>query len=131
MEAQPKISVVEIVFITPLFVLTDAIGVVLGLMGMDDIFILDIVRTIPSQTYLWLKGVRGTHMLIANLAEAVPYLGALPLATVGWLATVWIDRKPEGVAAKAVQKTAKVAPIGKDGSAILRPTNLEGIKKSA
>lgn len=115
MDSRPKISTVEIVFITPLFVLTDVIGVILGLMGLDDIFILDIIRTIPSQTYLWLKGVRGTQMLIANLLEAIPYVGALPLATIGWLVTVWIDHHPKGIAAKAVQTTAKVAPVAKSG----------------
>ena len=116
-KSKPKISLVEIVFITPLFMLNDAIGVVLLLFGLDDFFILDIIRFPLSQVYLRLKGVRGTVMLITNILETIPYIGALPNATIGWLITCWIDHHPKlfktMVAVSAGGPIAAIGALGK------------------
>jgi len=118
----PKISTVEIVFITPLFLINDIIGIILILAGLDDIFILDIIRILPSQAYLWFKGLRGTYMMTANIIEIIPYVGALPAATVGWLATVWLDRHPESAVTKTVQTVARAIPASKGGKGIAAPS---------
>lgn len=106
MENQPKISTTEIVFITPLFILDDIIGIILLLVGLDDFFIMDIIRFPLSQFYLRLKGIKGTSMLIANILETIPYVGALPNATIGWLIVIWLDRHP-----KIQEKVEKITSI--------------------
>lgn len=109
MENEPKISQTEIALITPLFLLNDIIGVVLALVGLDDFFILDIIRFPLSQFYLTMKGIKGTSMLIGNILEVIPYVGALPNATIVWLITIYLDRHP-----KLKEKVEKAAgPIGK------------------
>lgn len=95
MEQEPKISIVEIVYITPLYVISDIIGIILLMFGLDDFGLIDIIRFPVSQIYLRMKGVKGTATLIGNILEVIPYIGALPNATVMWFITIWLDRHPK------------------------------------
>ena len=107
----PKISITEIVLITPYYLLSDAIGVALILIGIDDFFILDIIRFPVSQIYLRMKGVAGTATLVSNLLETLPYIGALPIASIGWFVTIYLDRHPESIAAKGVEAAGRMNKI--------------------
>lgn len=95
MEQEPKISLPEIIIITPYLVIFDLIGVGLFFFGLDDLFILDAVRFPVTQLYLRFKGVKGTATLVGNILELVPYVGALPISTATWLITIYLDRNPE------------------------------------
>lgn len=107
-EYQPKISFVEIIILTQIFMIFDAIGMVLILFGLDDFFILDALRFPFSQFYIYMKGLKGGATLVGNLLETIPYIGALPNSTVCWLITVYMDRNPKSFAAKIVQKTGSI-----------------------
>ena len=109
---EPKISLPEIIIITPYFLLTDIIGIALASFGLDDYFLLDIIRFPASQLYLRLKGLKSTANTVTSILEALPYVGALPFATIGWLITIYLDQRPEieskvNKVAKPMASTAK------------------------
>lgn len=111
-EYQPKISIAEMVIITPIFLIFDTIGILLIFVGLDDFFILDAVRFPLSQFYIFMKGLKGTTTLIGNLLETIPYIGALPNSTICWLITIYMDRNPKSLAAEAIQKAGAIAKPG-------------------
>lgn len=122
MDQEPKISITEIVFITPLFVLFDSIGIALVSFGIDDFFLLDIIRFPVSQIYLRMKGVKGTTTLVGNILESIPYVGALPISTICWLITVYLDRNPESIAAKGIEMAGKMKKADSQTPATNRPS---------
>ena len=65
--------------------LTDAIGVLLGLFGLDDFLILDIITWPVSVIYFTFNKGGGWYNLAANMLELIPYVGALPIRTAGFL----------------------------------------------
>ena len=103
---EPKISLVEIIFITQYVVLIDAVEILLPFFGLDDFWILDLLA-LPVIGYLYLKGVNATRSTVAFLLELIPYVGDLPLLTIGFLATVYLDRNPKLEAAVKGVATAK------------------------
>ncbi|OGY61977.1 MAG: hypothetical protein A2745_01075 [Candidatus Harrisonbacteria bacterium RIFCSPHIGHO2_01_FULL_44_13] len=111
MEHQPKISIVEAVFLLMYLGFTDLVGIILVLFAFDDFFIIDALTFPVTQVYFRMKGVKGTADLIANVAELVPYVGALPLRTVGVLIVIWADRHPEGALAKSGQMAQMAAKV--------------------
>ena len=121
---EPKFSITEIVLITPYYLLSDAIGIILVFFGVDDFFILDAIRFPVSQIYLRIKGVAGTATLVSNLLEVIPYVGALPCASVGWFITIYIDRHPESIAAKGVEAAGRMKKIGSQVPEAPAPTTL-------
>lgn len=98
---EPKISAPEIILVTIYLGIIDSLELLIVFIGLDDFWIGDILAA-PVVGYLWLKGVPPMRQAIAWLAELVPYLGTLPILTVGFLATVYLDRHP---------KLAKVAQL--------------------
>jgi hypothetical protein len=121
---QPKISTVEMLLIGFVFVVFDTIGIILVLFALDDFWIIDILTSVIF-FYLLIKGVPPMRQLIAWLLELVPWLGALPLLTIGWIATVWLDRHPESGAAKLA--TAGAAVAGRYGGKV--PVSGAGTKQ--
>lgn len=106
-QLEPKISLPEAVLVGMLIALADAIEFVLVLVGLDDFWISDAVAFPATQIYLRMKGVRGTYGLVANVAELIPYAGWLPMRTIGFGITVWLDHHPKAEA--AVGKAIAVA----------------------
>lgn len=103
---EPKISTVEIVFITPLFLLADGMEFLITLSGMVFLtWFVSAIRFPISQIYLRMKGVRGTSVLVSNILELIPFFDGLPISTIGWIITIWLDRHPK---TEALMKT--VAP---------------------
>ncbi|MEK7611944.1 MAG: hypothetical protein AAB407_01215 [Patescibacteria group bacterium] len=95
MEHEPKISFLEAFFLIAYIAITDIIGILLVLVGLDDFFIIDALTFPVTQLYFRMKGVRGTWSLWMNIAELIPYIGALPLRTIGVIAVVYLDHHPE------------------------------------
>jgi|GEM_PF-1571127 len=92
---EPKISLPEAIYVG-LFVFTaDALEAGLLLFGLDDFGISDVIAFPATQIYLRMKGVRGMFMLMGNIAEVFPYVGWMPLRSIGFWATVIVDHNPQ------------------------------------
>ena len=102
----PKLTTVDIVLVGSLVVLADTVELLLLFFGLDDFFISDAIAFPATQIYLRYKGAKGTYSLIANCLEVIPYVGDLPLRTIGFGFTVYFDRHPK--VAAVVTKAAQV-----------------------
>lgn len=87
---------------------TDLIGIILVVFGVDDFLIIDFLTFPVTQFYFRLKGVRASYDLWMNVAEVVPYIGALPLRTIGAFLT--IRAANSGVSLERQQQMAKGVP---------------------
>ncbi|MEK7507640.1 MAG: hypothetical protein AAB602_00965 [Patescibacteria group bacterium] len=107
-QPDPKISLVEVILIGLIFALFDAIEIVIVFLALDDFWIIDITASIIF-FYLLIKGVPPIRQLVCWILELIPYVGALPLLTIGWGLTVWADHHPSGALAKtgAIAGTAQ------------------------
>jgi hypothetical protein len=101
-QPQPKISYIEAFFVGSYIAITDLAGMALVFLGLDDFFILDTMTFPVTQFYFRIKRVKGTADLIMNILELIPYVGALPLRTLGFALVVWIDHHPRGIAGKTL-----------------------------
>ncbi len=110
--AQPKISLPEGILILLAFVIIDGIELVLVFFAIDDFWIGDAISSMIF-FYLFVKGVPPIYQFIAWIAELVPYLGALPLLTAGWLVTWWVDAHPKNKVGQVISTAASYAPSGK------------------
>src|SRR3989344_8938011 len=93
---EPKISTIEIFFITPFYLLSDAFDYLLFFMAMDDFGIMDTVRTSISQFYfVWVKKM-GPEIWVTNLVvnsiKLFPYIGSLLPSTLVWIVVIFMDR---------------------------------------
>lgn len=102
-EGGKKISMVEAILLVAYIGLTDLIGIVLVFFGLDDFFILDILTFPVTQLYFRMKGVKATADLVTNILELIPYLGALPIRTVGLIITIYIANHPKSLASQTAQ----------------------------
>lgn len=91
MAKEPSISLVAAILIVAYVVIADLIGVFLVFFGLDDFMLLDILVMPVTQFYFRLKGVKANYDLVTQAAEFAPYVGALPLKTVGVLVVIWLD----------------------------------------
>lgn len=115
---EPKISAAEGLLLLSYIGATDVAGILLLLGGMDDFFILDLLTFPVTQVYFKIKGVKGNYALIANGLELIPYVGALPIRTVGVAATIWADWHPDSAVGKiASAATIKQLPFSKKHAA--------------
>jgi hypothetical protein len=97
---EPKISLPEALIAGPLlFGIPDLIELLLGFFGIDTLGITDAIAFPGSQIYLRMKGVKSTYALMGNILELIPYVGVLPLRTIGYIAVVWLDHHPKAEAA--------------------------------
>ncbi len=95
-ENQPKITLAEALVVGPLFfIIPDCIELILIFFGLDDFFILDTYSLLTTQIYLRIKGIKTTFSLIMNCLELIPYVGALPLRTIGFIGLMILDRNPK------------------------------------
>lgn len=110
----PKISGVEAILLVCYVGLLDAIGLILVLFGLDDFFILDLLSFPVTQLYFRMKGVSRAGLdLTTGLAELIPYVGSLPLRTIGVLIIIYSDRRPDSWIAKATSKASEVTSVAK------------------
>jgi hypothetical protein len=99
-QPEPKISLPEVILIGLFLLLIDLVEIVIFFAGLDDFWLLDILAG-SIFFYIFIKGVPPMRMLVAWLLELIPWAGALPLLTIGFGLTVWADRHPSGIVAKA------------------------------
>lgn len=103
---EPKISIVEIIFILPYVLIIDAVEVIITFAGFDDFWILDTLAA-PVLLYFFVKGVNATRYLATYILELIPYVGNLPLLTLGFILTIYLDRNPKAAAAVGKIAAAK------------------------
>jgi len=101
-EEQKIISLPETIILMLYIVPLDIIGLILLFFGLDDFFILDILTFPVTQFYFRIKGVKSTYDLIAGILELIPYIGGLPIKTIGVAITIYMANPP---------KSAKIAQV--------------------
>jgi len=125
---KPKIDYIE-GFIAGffLFALPDIIELVLMFFLGDSWFLTDIFFWPAEQLYLYLKGVKGTYVLVGNILELIPFVGNLPIRTTTFIITVWVEHHPK------IKQVAEVASkVKQPQSASSNPApNLENSKLNA
>ena len=87
-----KISIAEAILLLGYIGMTDLVGFLLIFIGLDDFFLLDLLTFPVTQFYFRIKGVRAGFDLAMNAAELIPYVGFLPLRTLGVAYVIWKDR---------------------------------------
>ena len=93
----PKISIAEAILLLMYIGATDLVGFLLVFVGLDDFFLLDLLTFPVTQIYFRMKGVKGKLDLVMNALEVIPYVGFLPLRTIGVAYIIWKDRHQEEV----------------------------------
>ena len=108
-EHEPKLSLTEIVFITPFYLISDALDWLIFLFGMDDFGLISTVRTSVSEFYFIVIKKMGKEIwlmsLLIGIITAIPYIGQLFPSTLGWIAVVIIDHKGLGKVEAVLEKT--------------------------
>lgn len=93
---EPKISLTEIFFITPFYLISDAIDISLLSIGLDDFGIVDTIRTSISQLYFVMFKKMGPEIWVTNLVingiKLFPYVGSVIPSTLAWFVVIFIDR---------------------------------------
>ncbi len=110
---QSKIPLWESIILMSYVILLDIIGLILVCFLLDDFFILDILTFPVTQIYFRIKGVKSTYDLTASTLELIPYVGALPIKSIGVAITIWMANHPKAaeitkVAAGKVKGTIEV-----------------------
>lgn len=121
-QSEPKIPLSEAIFVGFFPIIADAIEVVLVFFGLDDFWISDAIYFPASQIYFRMRGVKGTASLVTNALELLPYVGWLPLRTVGFVITVWTANHPQAAGAlAAVAARGGAVKVGAGGAAKIGP----------
>jgi len=89
-------------------ILSDIIGIIILFIGLDDFFILDILN-IPVFIYFHIKNVDKTPMYVPTLIEIIPWIGALPMRTVGILGVIVVTNWPDSGLAKIYETFGMIA----------------------
>ncbi len=106
---EPKFSLVEIILILMIVIPVDILEVVvaltlaipvIGQIGLVVMFFVNLVVLAIIQFWFIMKGVRGLWALSAQLLESIPVVNALPLRTLGVIASIYLANHP---------KTAQIA----------------------
>ncbi|MCS6789159.1 MAG: hypothetical protein NZ484_01145 [Patescibacteria group bacterium] len=120
-ENKPKIYPAEALIVGLwLFALPDAIEFLFIFFGLDDFGLSDMLAFPGSMIYLKIKGLKTTYSLIANIVELIPYVGFLPLRTIGFTITAFLEINKEKIqrimkktekGLEIVEKTTKLAKV--------------------
>ena len=113
---QPKISDFEVILIGGVCLLFDVIELALLFFALDDFWILDTFASAIA-IYFWFKGVNAIRYVVTWILELIPWVGGLPLKTIGFAMTVYLDRHPKlaAVAEKAAAAKGGVKSPGGKG----------------
>jgi hypothetical protein len=111
MDEQKKISLPEIIMLNLYVVPLDLIGLLLIFVGLDDFGIIDILTFPVTQFYFRMKGAKAGADLVASMLELIPYVGALPIKSIGMNITIYLTNHPPKIMEKL--PVAKLATIKK------------------
>lgn len=105
MEQEKIISLPETILLNLYIIPLDLLGLALLFFGLDDFWIIDILTFPVTQFYLRIKGAKANADLIASLLELIPYVGALPIKSIGMNLAIYFTNHPE--------KSGKLAAAGR------------------
>lgn len=105
---EKKISLPEIILINLYIIPLDLLGLLLLLFGLDDFWIIDILTFPITQFYFRMKGAKASADLVASMAELIPYVGALPIKSIGVNLTIYFTNHPSKIL-QAVEGAVKGA----------------------
>jgi hypothetical protein len=113
---EPKLSDADVIIGSVLMLTLDAIDwLQVGIPGTD------LVGFPLEQLFLNKKGVKGTTALVGNIIELVPGVDYLPVRSIAWLITAWMDRHPSEFSEKMEQVGEVVQKAeGKAGAGALQ-----------
>lgn len=109
---EKKISIEEIILITPFILLADlfeflstiaAVIPVVGQVALGLSWFLGLIVFGLVQFYLFMKGIRNLWFLAGGLIDQIPIVGGFPTKTVTWIVVILMVNNPK------VQKAASVA----------------------
>ncbi|MCL5017083.1 MAG: hypothetical protein M1155_00235 [Patescibacteria group bacterium] len=114
-EYKPKLSMWEIVIITPFYLISDTLELFLFLFGLSDFGIISMIRTSISEFYFIVIKKMGKEIwltsLVVGVITAMPYIGALIPSTIGWGIVVYIDWFGMKKAESILKKTGAVGKV--------------------
>ncbi len=121
---EPKIPPHEAIILLGYVFLLDFVGLILLVLNFfgipaDDFGILDLLCFPVTQVYFRMREVsRLGWDITTGLLELIPFVGNLPLRTIGVAMVIWIDRHPKGMVAKATESKIMTAAtkIARPGS---------------
>ncbi len=122
MEEKPKFSLVEIILILMIVIPIDVLEAivalispvpVIGQIALVSMFFGDLISLFVIQFWLIMKGIKGYWTLSANLLELIPYVNALPLRSIGVIATIILANREEAGLATIQATGAAAGKIGK------------------
>ena len=90
---EKKISLPEIILLNLYVIPLDLIGLVLVFFGLDDFWIIDLLTFPVTQFYFRIKGVAANADLAASILELIPYVGALPIKSIGVALTIYLANR--------------------------------------
>ncbi len=102
-----KISLPETILLNLYIIPFDILGLVLVFFGVDDFWIIDILTFPVTQFYFRMKGAKASADLVASVVELIPYVGALPIKSIGMNISIYLTNHPEkfGVAGQIAGMT--------------------------
>jgi len=114
---EPKMSITEVLFITPFYLISDTIDLALLSFGLDDFGLMDLTRASISQIYFMFKKM-GPEIWATNLTvngiKLIPYIGSVIPSTLVWSFTVVVDRFGMAKFKKILEKTGKIGKMAKN-----------------
>lgn len=105
---EKKIILAETLLLNMYIIPLDILGLLLIFIGLDDFWIIDLLTFPVTQFYFRIKGARAGADLAASILELIPYVGALPIKSVGLNLAIYLTNHPE--------KMASIPFIGKVAS---------------
>lgn len=90
-----KILLSETLLLNMYIIPLDALGVLLIFLGLDDFWIIDLLASPVTQFYFRIKGARAGADSAASILELIPYVGALPIKSVGLNLAIYLTNHPE------------------------------------
>jgi hypothetical protein len=111
-----KFTKVDVIFVGVPLALVDIIGMIIVFFGLDDLGLFDILVDPFLIWYYNHKDVMNPMRIITMLAEPIPYIGALPLYSLGFWMAYYEDRHPKTKA--VIESAARFLP-GSKGAASL------------
>jgi len=101
-----KISLPETILLNLYIIPFDILGLVLVFFGVDDFWIIDILTFPVTQFYFRMKGAKATADLVVSVIELIPYVGALPIKSIGMNISIYLTNHPEKMEKLAATKLA-------------------------
>src|SRR3989344_8425880 len=101
-----KISLPETILLNLYIIPFDILGLVLVFFGVDDFWIIDILTFPVTQFYFRMKGAKASADLVASVVELIPYVGALPIKSIGMNISIYLTNHPEKMEKLSATKLA-------------------------